>query len=67
MKMDNKVSKVILEHIDKSDYEESMKSFLKEILNFELEFQIIYEENDSQGTHHFSNEYMSLIQENVGD
>lgn len=65
--MENKVSEVILEHIDKSEYEEPMKDFLKEILNFELQYQIRYEESGQEGKHHYSEKYMSLIKDSLGD
>lgn len=65
--MENKVSEVIVEHITKSNYKKPMKDFLIEILNFELQYQIKYEESGEKGKHHYSDTYMSLIKDSVGD
>ena len=65
--MSKKVSKVILEYINKSDYDENMKSFLKEILEFELDFQVDDEMNDTNTIHRYTQKYMDLIQNCCGD
>ena len=65
--MSTKVSKVILEYIDKSDYDKNMKSFLKEILEFELDFQIDAEINDTNSMHKYTQKYKELIQKYCGD
>lgn len=65
--MTNKVNKVILEYIDKTNYDENMKSFLKEILEFELDFQIQDEKKDEKSKHRFTKKYKELILNYCGD
>lgn len=65
--MENKVSEAILQYINKSNFDNSMKDFLKQILNFELEYQIKYEEAGETGKHQYSKKYLELIKECVGD
>ena len=65
--MSSKVNKVILEYIDKSDYDENMKSFLKEILEFELDFQIESELNDEKTRQTYTKKYTELILNYCGD
>ena len=60
--MDN-VSKVILEYIDENVDDELLKEFLIEILDFELTFQVLYDEQNKQGKHSYSKKYMDLIKE----
>lgn len=65
--MDNKLSKVILEYINKCDYEENMKNFLAEILEFELEYQVKYDKDDKKGKHEYSEFYQSKIKKSIGE
>lgn len=60
--MDN-VSKAILDYIDENTDDELLKEFLIEILDFELEFQVLYEEQNKKGNHWYSKKYMDLIKE----
>lgn len=59
--MESKVSKIILEYIDEQDCKQDIKDFLKEILEYEILNQIIYEETDSKGQKNYSKKYMNLI------
>ena len=65
--MDTKLSKVIVEYINKCDYEENMKKFLVEILEFELEYQLKYDQDDKKGQHEYSEFYQSKINKGIGD
>lgn len=57
------VSKVILEYIDENSNDVLLKEFITEILDFELEFQVLYEEQNKKGKHSYSKKYMDLIKE----
>ena len=59
----NNVSKVILEYIDENVEDDLLKEFIIEILNFELEYKVLYEEQDKQGKHSYSKKYQDSIKE----
>ena len=60
--MDN-VSKVIIDYIEENIKDIQLKEFLFEILDFELKYQVLYEEQDKKGKHAYSKEYMDIIKE----
>ena len=59
----NNISKVILEYIDENVKEDLLKEFIIEILNFELEYKVLYEEQDKIGKHFYSKKYQDSIKE----
>lgn len=59
----NNVSKVILEYIDENVEDELLKEFIIEILDFELEYKVLYEEQDKQGKHSYSKLYQDCIKD----
>lgn len=60
--MDN-VSKVILGYIDENVDDVLLKEFLIEILDFELTYKVLYEEQNKKGKHSYSKKYMDVIKE----
>lgn len=59
----NNVSKVILEYVNENVKDDLLKEFIIEILNFELEYKVLYEEQDKQGKHAYSKKYQSSIRD----
>lgn len=57
------VSKVIIDYIDENINDKQLKEFLFEILDFELKYQVLYEEQDKKGKHAYSKEYMEIIKD----
>ena len=57
----NNVSKVILEYVNENVKDDLLKEFIIEILDFELEYKVLYEEQDKQGKHSYSKRYQESI------
>lgn len=57
------VSKVITDYIEENIGDKQLKEFLFDILDFELKYQVLYEEKEKKGKHAYSKEYMEIIKD----